>query len=89
MATFIEQGLAGFDVSSWVGVMAPVKTPRAVIDKLNAAIVAALKEPDLRERYATLGVEPVGNTPEQFAAQIRTDLARWQKVVEVAKIRLD
>ena len=89
VATFIEQGLAGFDVSSWVGVMAPVKTPRAVIDKLNAAIVAALKEPDLRERYATLGVEPVGNTPEQFAEQIRTDLARWQKVVEVAKIRLD
>ena len=89
VATFIEQGLAGFDVSSWVGVMAPVKTPRAVIDKLNAAIVAALKEPDLRERYATLGVEPVGNTPEQFAEQIRTDLARWQKVVEAAKIRLD
>ena len=89
VATFIEQGLAGFDVSSWVGVMAPVKTPRAVIDKLNAAIVATLKEPDLRERYATLGVEPVGNTPEQFAAQIRTDLARWQKVVEAAKIRLD
>lgn len=89
VATFIEQGLAGFDVSSWVGVMAPAKTPRAVIDKLNAAIVAALKEPDLRERYATLGVEPVANTPEQFAEQIKTDLARWQKVVEAAKIRLD
>ena len=89
VATFIEQGLAGFDVSSWVGIMAPAKTPRAVIDKLNAVIVAALKEPDLRERYATLGVEPVANTPEQFAEQIKTDLARWQKVVEAAKIRLD
>ena len=87
--TFIEQGVSGFDVSSWVGIMAPAKTPRAVIDKLNAAIVAVLKEPDVRERFATLGVEPVGNTPEQFGEQIKVDLARWQKVVEAARIKLD
>ena len=87
--TFIEQGVSGFDVSSWVGVMAPAKTPRAVIDKLNAAIVAVLKEPDVRERFATLGIEPVGNTPEQFGEQIKVDLARWQKVVEAARIKLD
>ena len=87
--TFIEQGVSGFDVSSWVGIMAPAKTPRAVIDKLNAAIVAVLKEPDVRERFATLGIEPVGNTPEQFGEQIKVDLARWQKVVEAARIKLD
>ena len=87
--TFIEQGVSGFDVSSWVGIMAPAKTPRAVIDKLNGAIVAALKEPDLRERFATLGVEPVGNSPEQFGEQIKVDLARWQKVVEAARIKQD
>jgi tripartite-type tricarboxylate transporter receptor subunit TctC len=87
--TFIEQGVAGFDVSSWVGIMAPAKTPKAVVDKLQAAIAASLKEPDLRERYTTLGIEVVGNTPEQFGEQIKTDLARWQKVVEAAKIKLD
>jgi tripartite-type tricarboxylate transporter receptor subunit TctC len=87
--TFIEQGVAGFDVSSWVGVMAPAKTPRVIVDKLQAAIAASLKEPDLRERYATLGIEVVGNTPEQFGEQIKADLARWQKVVEAAKIKLD
>ena len=87
--TFIEQGVSGFDVSSWVGIMAPAKTPRAVIDKLNAAIVAVLKEPDVRERFATLGIEPVANTPEQFGEQIKVDLARWQKVVEAARIKLD
>ena len=89
VATFIEQGVAGFDVSSWVGIMAPAKTPKAVIDKLNATIAAVLKEADVRERFATLGVEPVGNTSEQFGEQIKGDLARWQKVVEGAKIKQD
>lgn len=89
VATFIEQGVAGFDVSSWVGIMAPAKTPKPVIDKLNATIAAVLKEADVRERFATLGVEPVGNTSEQFGEQIKLDLARWQKVVEAAKIKQD
>ena len=89
VATFIEQGVAGFDVSSWVGIMAPAKTPKAVTDKLNATIAAVLKEADVRERFATLGVEPVGNTSEQFGEQIKVDLARWQKVVEAAKIKQD
>lgn len=89
VATFIEQGVAGFDVSSWVGIMAPAKTPKAVTDKLNATIAAVLKEADVRERFATLGVEPVGNTSEQFGEQIKVDLARWRKVVEAAKIKQD
>ena len=89
VATFIEQGVAGFDVSSWVGIMAPAKTPKSVTDKLNATIAAVLKETDVRERFATLGVEPVGNTSEQFGEQIKADLARWQKVVEAAKIKQD
>ena len=89
VATFIEQGVAGFDVSSWVGIMTPARTPKAVIDKLNATIAGVLKEADVRERFATLGVEPVGNTSEQFGEQIKVDLARWQKVVEAAKIKQD
>ena len=89
VATFIEQGVAGFDVSSWVGIMTPAKTPKAVIDKLNSTIAGVLKEADVRERFATLGVEPVGNSSEQFGEQIKVDLARWQKVVEAAKIKQD
>ena len=87
--TFIEQGVSGFDVSSWVGIMAPAKTPRPVVDKLHLAIAAVMKESDMRERLVTLGVEPVANTPEQFGEQVRADLARWQKVVEAAKIKAD
>ena len=87
--TFIEQGVSGFDVSSWVGIMAPAKTPRPVVDKLHLVIAAVMKESDMRERLVTLGVEPVANTPEQFGEQVRADLARWQKVVEAAKIKAD
>ena len=87
--TFIESGLAGFEVYSWVGILAPAKTPRPIIDRLQKDIAAALREQDVRERYAALGIEPVGNTPEQFAEQIRADLARWEKVVKEANIRLE
>lgn len=74
---------------SWVGVMAPAKTPRSIIDKLHADITAVLKEPELRQRFGVLGIEPVGNTPEEFTAQIKADKARWQEVVQRAKIRAD
>lgn len=87
--TFIEQGVAGFEAVSWVGILVPAKTPKALVDRLHRDITAVLKEPDLRERFATLGIDPVGNTPDQFADQIKADLARWGKVVEQAKIRLE
>jgi tripartite-type tricarboxylate transporter receptor subunit TctC len=87
--TFIEQGLADFEAVSWVGIMAPAKTPRPIVDRLHREIVAALQEPPLRERFAVLGIEPAGNSPEEFAAQIRADMARWQRVVERAKIKAD
>ena len=87
--TFIESGLPGFVVDSWVGVLAPAKTPRPVIDRLHKDIVAVLQMPETRERYAVLGIEPVGNTPEEYAAQIRADLARWGPVVKQANIRIE
>jgi tripartite-type tricarboxylate transporter receptor subunit TctC len=87
--TFIEQGLKDFEAVSWVGVMAPAKTPRPFIDKLHRDITAVLKEPELRERFSVLGIEPVGNTPGEFAAQIKADMARWKQVVERAKIKAD
>ena len=67
--TFQESGLAGFDVSSWVGIMVPAKTPRPIVDRLYRELEASLKTPFVRERYATLGIEPVGNTPRQFGEE--------------------
>jgi len=85
--TFEENGLEGFIVDSWVGVLAPAKTPRPVIERLQRELATILASPEVRERYAVLGIEPVGNTPEQFAEQIRADLARWEKVVKQANVR--
>ncbi|MCC6474308.1 MAG: tripartite tricarboxylate transporter substrate binding protein [Burkholderiales bacterium] len=87
--TFIEQGLKDFEAVSWVGIMVPAKTPRAIVERLHRDTVATLQEPALRERFGVLGIEPVGNTPEEFTAQIRADLARWRAVVERAKIKAD
>ncbi|HEX9434810.1 MAG TPA: tripartite tricarboxylate transporter substrate-binding protein, partial [Burkholderiales bacterium] len=89
VATFQESGLAGFDVSSWVGIFAPAKTPAPVVEKLNRELEAALRTPFVRERYATLGIEPVGNTPAQFGGQVRADLARWAEVVKAANVKVD
>ena len=87
--TFNESGQSGFDVTSWVGILAPAKTPRGIVERLQREIAAALKTQAVRDRYAALGIEPVGNTPEQFTEQIRADLARWEKVVRAANIRLE
>jgi tripartite-type tricarboxylate transporter receptor subunit TctC len=74
---------------SWVALMAPAGTPPAVIKRLHAETVEALKDPTVRQRFETLGIEPVGNTPEQFAAEIRADMARWKEVVERAGIKVE
>ena len=88
--TLDEQGLKGFELTQWQGVLAPAGTPRAVIDKLHDGIVKALKMPDVIERLSTQGGnELVGNTPEQFAQQIRSDLAKYAKLVRDARVKVD
>ena len=87
--TFAESGLPGFDVSSWTGIFAPASTPRPVIDKLQRELAAVLRTAFVRERYAVLGIEPVGNSPQEFGDQVRADLARWEKVVRAANVRLE
>lgn len=87
--TFNESGQSGFDVSSWVGILAPAKTPRPIIERLQKEIAAALRTQQVRERYAALGIEIVANSPEQFAEQIRSDLARWEQVVKAANFKLE
>jgi tripartite-type tricarboxylate transporter receptor subunit TctC len=87
--TFIESGLEGMVVNSWTGILAPRATPRAIVDRLQREIAAVLKEPDVRERYAVLGIEPVGNTPDEYTAQIRADLAQWEPIVKRARVRIE
>lgn len=87
--TLAESGFAGFDVSSWYGILAPASTPADIVRKLNGDIGKILAQKDVQDRLAQLGTEPVGGTPEQFAATIKADTARWAKVVKDANIQLD
>ncbi len=87
--TFNEGGASGYAVTSWLGLLAPAKTPRAIIDRLNRDIDLVMKETEVRERYATLGIVPSPNSPEAFAELIRADYERWGKVVKQAGIKLE
>jgi tripartite-type tricarboxylate transporter receptor subunit TctC len=87
--TVAESGLPGFDVTVWFAVLAPAATPRDIVTRLNRVLVKALQGADVREKLASQGAEPIGNTPEQFTAQMKADLAKWAKVVKAANIKLD
>jgi tripartite-type tricarboxylate transporter receptor subunit TctC len=85
--TVAESGIPGFLVTTWYGVSAPARTPRPIIDKLNAEIVRALNLPDLKTRLANDGADPVGNTPEQYTAFVENEIAKWAKVIKAAGIK--
>jgi len=84
--TVAESGFPGFDVSSWYGVLAPAGTPPEIVDRLHAEIARVLARPEVRDSLAQLGMQPVGNTPAQFAAEISADVERWARVVRDARI---
>jgi tripartite-type tricarboxylate transporter receptor subunit TctC len=86
--TLIESGVEGFEMYSWVGILAPAGTPEPIIDRLHREVVASMQDPAVRARYAVLGIDPVANTPEAFARQIREDLDRSAVVVQKAGIHL-
>jgi tripartite-type tricarboxylate transporter receptor subunit TctC len=81
LPTVSEAGVPGFDATSWHGIVVPTGTPRPIVEQLSAAINAALKNPDLREKFLAAGAEPVGGTPEQFAAHIKVEVPRWEQVI--------
>ena len=84
-----EQGLKGYDANTNGGFLAPAGTPKAIVDKLNAEINAALKLPDVRAKLEAAGIEVQGGTPQAYAALIKSDLAKWGKVVKAAGIEAD
>jgi tripartite-type tricarboxylate transporter receptor subunit TctC len=86
--TFDEAGLKGFEASSWFGMVAPAKTPRAIVERLNREIVRALREPDLQQRFTGLGARLAPGTTGQFAAYILAERAKWEKIVRGANITL-
>ncbi|HET7728737.1 MAG TPA: tripartite tricarboxylate transporter substrate binding protein [Usitatibacter sp.] len=81
MPSLVEGGLAGYEAIGWFGLLAPVATPPAVVAKLSADANKVLAEPEVRQKMLTLGAEPSGNTPEQFARFIRDDMAKWSKLM--------
>ena len=85
--TLSESGLDGFEAGSWYGFLAPAKTPRGIVTKLHGEMIKALKLPEVQERLASLGTEPIGSSPAEFATQIRNDLVKWGKVVQAAGIK--
>ncbi len=87
--TFAEAGLRDFEIDNFTGLVGPAGMPADAVAKVHAAAVKALATPQVRERFASLGVQPVGNTPEQFGVVIREDLARWSKVIKSAGVKVE
>lgn len=85
--TFAEAGFPGVEGGSWYGVLVPARTPEAIVAKLHADISGLLKLPDIEKRMAMEGGDPIGNTPQQFAEQIRADIAKYTKVAQDAGLK--
>jgi tripartite-type tricarboxylate transporter receptor subunit TctC len=84
--TVAESGVPGYQASSWNAIAAPARTPRAIVDRLNLALAAALAAPEVKSRLEAAGVSARGSTPEEMRQLVVSDIAKWRRVIEVAKI---
>jgi tripartite-type tricarboxylate transporter receptor subunit TctC len=89
LPTVSESGYPGFEVTSWYAIFGPAGIPEAITARLSQEIAKAVNSPDLRDRLRGLGTTPIGSTPEQLAAHVRSEVARWTQVVKVAGIKPD
>jgi tripartite-type tricarboxylate transporter receptor subunit TctC len=87
--TVAESGLPGFEAVAWICMAAPAGTPQAIVNKLRGDIVKVLAMPDVKERFIALGADPVGNTPEEFSAYLKAEIAKWGKVVRESGAKVD
>ncbi|MBL8524863.1 MAG: tripartite tricarboxylate transporter substrate binding protein [Betaproteobacteria bacterium] len=87
--TMDEEGLKGFDATSWFGLLAPAGTPKDIVAKLNKASVAAIATAEMKERLAANGADPVGNSPAEFATFIKAENEKWAKIVKASGARVD
>jgi tripartite-type tricarboxylate transporter receptor subunit TctC len=85
--TIAEQGVSGYEAVQWYGLMAPAGTPREIVSKLHKAVVGSLQDATVKERFVSSGADPVGNTPEEFAQLVRSEVAKWAKVVKAAGLK--
>ena len=89
LPTVAESGFPGFEVVGWFGWLAPAKTPKVIVDRISAEVVRILNQPDMKERLLTLGADPVASTPQEFAAFIAAEHAKWARVIREANIRVE
>ena len=87
--TVAEAGLPGFEVTTWYGILAPAGTPRPIITRLNAELAKAMHSPEMKERLAGIGTDPVTGTPEEFAAYIQAEIGKWGDVIRKAGLKAD
>jgi tripartite-type tricarboxylate transporter receptor subunit TctC len=87
--TISEAGVPGYETNSWGGIVVPARTPRAIVMRLNSEINKALQVPSLRERFAAIEAEPVGGTPEEFAAFVKKERVKWAEVVRKSGAKVD
>jgi tripartite-type tricarboxylate transporter receptor subunit TctC len=87
--TLDESGLPGFSVTAWVAVVAPKGTPSEIVQKLNLEIGRALKEPEFARQISTMGIDPLGSTPGEFAAFLRMEIPRWRQIVQDAEVKVE
>jgi tripartite-type tricarboxylate transporter receptor subunit TctC len=85
----IGETLPGYEFNNWYGIMAPAGTPRAIVDRLNAEVARVLGQPEIRDKFLTLGADPLPSTPERFAAVIRTDAEKSGRIIKAAGVRAD
>jgi tripartite-type tricarboxylate transporter receptor subunit TctC len=89
LPTMAEAGLPGYSVYAWFGLLAPAATPADIVTRISSEIQKGFKAPQIHERFAAMGADPVGNTPEQFAAFLKTEMAKWAKLVKAAGIKAE
>ena len=85
----IGETLAGYEFNNWYGIMAPAGTPRAIVDRLNAEVARVLSQPEIRDKFLTLGADPLPSTPERFAAVIRADSEKSGRIIKTSGVRAD